>query len=240
MQKRVFESQLFKFAFFPGYSNVDGSGYSDRLDSLAGLAADEAWDYSGTTEKNYPILKNYLEFTFRRLKQEKKIIFTSDNKYACFNTGLVTKNLADFNSSSDSSLRKAAEELEKERKKMSEKAEFHQKKKKELFNAKIHGHWNDTIPTEEEARNYGDKFLKSMPDERKETKQTSPKKTLSLREEAIELALKLGDGELVKYLEKAPMKSIQRRIKALREEVEKMGKKSPKKFQPKRKTKDRK
>lgn len=49
-----------------------------------------------------------------------------------------------------------------------------------------------------------------------------PEKPKSLRDEAIELAKKLGDKELAKYLEKAPLKSIQRRIKALREEAEKM------------------
>lgn len=53
-----------------------------------------------------------------------------------------------------------------------------------------------------------------------------PEKPKSLRDEAIELAKKLGDKELAKYLENAPLKTIQRRIQALREDVEKMGKKS--------------
>jgi hypothetical protein len=46
--------------------------------------------------KSYSILKNYLEFTFRKLQQEKKIVFTTDNKFACFNTGLMTDNLEDI------------------------------------------------------------------------------------------------------------------------------------------------
>lgn len=40
--------------------------------------------------------KNYLEHTYRRLLVEDKIAYTSDNKYACFNTGLVTPNLEDL------------------------------------------------------------------------------------------------------------------------------------------------
>lgn len=47
-------------------------------------------------QKKYAILKNYLEFTFRKLQQEKKIKFTNNNKFACFNTGLVTDNLEDI------------------------------------------------------------------------------------------------------------------------------------------------
>lgn len=54
--------------------------------------------------------------------------------------------------------------------------------------------------------------------ESSETEHTSSPN--SLREEAIELAKKLGDDELEKYLETASLKSIQRRIQALREEVE--------------------
>jgi hypothetical protein len=67
-------------------------------------------------------------------------------------------------------------------------------------------------------------------DSESEPKKEEPKpaKKLSLREEAINLALKLGDKELAQYLQKAPLKSIQRRIKALREEAEKMGRKKGK------------
>jgi len=66
----------------------------------------------------------------------------------------------------------------------------------------------------------------SEPEPKKE--EPKPAKKLSLREEAIEIARKLGDKELAKYLNKAPLKSIQRRIKALREEVGKRGKKKGK------------
>jgi hypothetical protein len=53
-------------------------------------------DFSDVKNKSYSILKNYLEFTFRKLQQEKKIVFTTDNKFACFNTGLMTDNLEDI------------------------------------------------------------------------------------------------------------------------------------------------
>jgi len=89
MAKKQFISELFKFALFPNYDNA----ISYLADNLADK---EVWDFSDSTKKNNSILKNYLEFTFRKLKQEKKITFTTDNKYACFNTGLVTVNLEDI------------------------------------------------------------------------------------------------------------------------------------------------
>lgn len=76
----------------------------------------------------------------------------------------LSDSIIDLKSSSDPDLRKAAESLEKQRQNMAAKSSFHQKKRKELHNAKIHGHWNDTIPTEEDARIYGEKFLKSKPE----------------------------------------------------------------------------
>ena len=89
MTKKQFNSELFKFALFPNYENA--------IIFLAdNLADQEAWDFSDSKTKNNSILKNYLEFTFRKLQQEKKIVFTTDNKFACFNTGLVTENLEDI------------------------------------------------------------------------------------------------------------------------------------------------
>lgn len=90
---RVNQQELFKFAFIPKYQ--------ERIQELADDIADaETWDFLSNTAagapKRYPILKNYLEHTFRKLQAEKKICFTSDNKFACFNTGLVTANLEDI------------------------------------------------------------------------------------------------------------------------------------------------
>lgn len=89
MAKTAFNSELFKFAVFPSYDQA--------ITFLADTLADrEEWDFSDTVTKSNGILKNYLEFTFRKLLQEKKVRFTSDNKFACFNTGLVTENLEDI------------------------------------------------------------------------------------------------------------------------------------------------
>lgn len=89
MAKAQFNSELFKFAVIPNYDQA--------ITFLADTLADkEDWDFSDTVSKSNGILKNYLEFTFRKLLQEKKVQFTSDNKFACFNTGLVTENLEDI------------------------------------------------------------------------------------------------------------------------------------------------
>ena len=89
MAKKQFNPELFKFAFFPNYDSA--------ITFLADTLADkETWNFSDSTTKNNSILKNYLEFTYRKLQQEKKIAFTPDNKFACFNTGLVTENLEDI------------------------------------------------------------------------------------------------------------------------------------------------
>lgn len=85
----AYNSEIFSFAFFPSYNNA--------IKFLAeNLASYEEWDYSDSNQKTYSILKNYLEFTFKKLKQEGKIIYTADNKFASFNTGLVTNNLEDI------------------------------------------------------------------------------------------------------------------------------------------------
>lgn len=77
--------ELFSFAYFPTYE--------DSIRFLAErLAASENWDFSDSQTQKFSILKNYLEFTFRKLKRENKIAYTNDNKFACFNTGLVTDN----------------------------------------------------------------------------------------------------------------------------------------------------
>jgi hypothetical protein len=84
--KKKPESELFKFAFFPLYN--------EAIKYLAEKLADkeDEWDFSDIRTNTHAILKNYLEHMFRKLQQEGKIHFTKDNKYACFNTGLVTEN----------------------------------------------------------------------------------------------------------------------------------------------------
>lgn len=89
MAKKTFSSALFKFAYFPNYE--------ESVRYLAEELADpEEWDFTDTSKRHYSILKNYLEHTFRRLHSEGKIAYTSNNSDACFNTGLVTKNLEEI------------------------------------------------------------------------------------------------------------------------------------------------
>lgn len=77
---------LFEFAFF--------SCFDVSISFLAKhLAAPEPWDFGLHTPKHYPILKNYLEQTFRKVLSEGKILYKDDNSFCTFNTGLVTPNL---------------------------------------------------------------------------------------------------------------------------------------------------
>lgn len=82
------DQQLFQFAYIPKYD--------DAIKALASIADPEDWDFSDSKVKKNVILKNYIEHTFRKVKEEDKIAYSPDNKYACFNTGLVTKNLEEI------------------------------------------------------------------------------------------------------------------------------------------------
>lgn len=74
---------FYDFAFFPGAD--------ERLRELAELAEPEEWSYQHTpSDHPYPILFNYVRFSYRRLAEENKIALSDDGQFACFNTGLVT------------------------------------------------------------------------------------------------------------------------------------------------------
>lgn len=61
------------------------------LQQISDMAIQEDWNYSNTTnDRPYPILYNYLNHTFMRLKEQDKIVRKED--FYCFNTGLVTIN----------------------------------------------------------------------------------------------------------------------------------------------------
>ncbi len=91
--------ELFKFAQF--------LKFEENLIFLSQrLALHETWDYSdpakelseGNNAANFPfpILRNYLEHTYRKIRAEDKIIYTDDQNFSCFNTGLVTPNLEEI------------------------------------------------------------------------------------------------------------------------------------------------
>ncbi|MDR2968071.1 MAG: DUF3825 domain-containing protein [Tannerellaceae bacterium] len=89
MAKKNYVSALFDFAYIPSYEK--------SIEYLAtNLADPEEWEFTGVTEVKYSILRNYLEHIFRKVKQEGKVLYTTNNSHACFNTGLVTKNLEEI------------------------------------------------------------------------------------------------------------------------------------------------
>ncbi|MFQ4137547.1 DUF3825 domain-containing protein [Nodosilinea sp. PGN35] len=76
---------LYHYAFIPNQE--------ESYRRLASLALEEQW-FFGTTPPSafsYPILKNYLEYTFVRLQHEGKVAVSADGRYSTFNTGLVDR-----------------------------------------------------------------------------------------------------------------------------------------------------
>lgn len=75
---------LLNFAFIPEFQTA--------LQELKKMAEPEDWSYQNTpSEYDYPVLYNYIQYTFIRITEEEKIAITDDNKFSCFNTGLVTE-----------------------------------------------------------------------------------------------------------------------------------------------------
>lgn len=77
--------ELYDFAWFP---HMD-----DHLRELAEQAEPEDWQYHHTSDEHeFPILFNYIRYTYRRLAEERKINLSDNGDFACFNSGLVTPN----------------------------------------------------------------------------------------------------------------------------------------------------
>lgn len=86
---KKFDSALFAYAYFPKYN--------EAIAYLAeNLADKEDWDFTDAKSKTNSILKNLLEHTFRKVQSEGKIVYSTDNKYSCFNTGLTTVHLEEI------------------------------------------------------------------------------------------------------------------------------------------------
>ena len=65
--------------------------FDENIEDLATLAESEDWGYKSTASNHAkPILRNYLTYTYKRVADEKKIAITSDEEFACWNTGLIT------------------------------------------------------------------------------------------------------------------------------------------------------
>lgn len=81
------------FAHFP-YKGKEGETWEAPFECLAHLAKKEDWNFQRADFKSqyapqeFPILENYLNYTFLRLQEEHKIVYSEDDSKACFNTGL--------------------------------------------------------------------------------------------------------------------------------------------------------
>lgn len=75
-----------EFAFMPKFE-------TDVEELATNLAELEDWGYKHTTSNSqFPVLENYIKYTYRRIAEEKKVAITKDEKNACWNTGLITPN----------------------------------------------------------------------------------------------------------------------------------------------------
>lgn len=87
------------FAHF-GYSGADGETWESPYEKLASLAKPEDWNFHRSefqrSGQSFPILVGYLNYTFLRLKDQDRIVYSSDNDRACINTGLQTPNEKDI------------------------------------------------------------------------------------------------------------------------------------------------
>jgi hypothetical protein len=78
----------------PHAAMIQWASFGNWKSTIAGLNAlclPERWGYKDLNPNNpYPILSNYLKYTFYRLSKENGKILIND-KYAAFNTGLVDR-----------------------------------------------------------------------------------------------------------------------------------------------------
>ncbi len=66
--------------------------YPSMIETLKNLALEEEWSFGEDGGEPYPILSNYIKYTFYKLQREgNKVFVTEDGEYAVFNTGLVDR-----------------------------------------------------------------------------------------------------------------------------------------------------
>lgn len=71
---------------------------NEMLASLAAMALPEPWDFVESVDEKprYAILRNYLNYTFRRLQADEKVLMDKAVGMAAFNTGLVDSTYEDI------------------------------------------------------------------------------------------------------------------------------------------------
>ena len=87
------------FAHF-GYHGTEGETWETPYQRLATLAKPEDWNFHRSefkrSDRNFPILVNYLNYTFLRCQEQDRIVYSDDGNRACFNTSLQTQNEKDI------------------------------------------------------------------------------------------------------------------------------------------------
>lgn len=67
--------------------------FEQNIADLASLAESEDWSYRYVANTSpLPILQTYIKYTYKRIAEEKKVAVTKEEKFACWNTGLITLN----------------------------------------------------------------------------------------------------------------------------------------------------
>jgi cold shock CspA family protein len=83
------------FVPYVEFRSRSGKQYASALELLAETAIEERWFFGTAPDprNEYPILDNYLTYTFFKLKQEKRVLEFKDGNvgWATFNTGLVDR-----------------------------------------------------------------------------------------------------------------------------------------------------
>lgn len=80
------KEMLINYAYWPSFP--------DDLKFLKNQhALEENWSYiESPTDDDFPILKNYIIYTFSKLWRDKQVFIGVDGRYSVFNTGLVNRN----------------------------------------------------------------------------------------------------------------------------------------------------
>lgn len=80
------KEMLYRYAYWPNYK--------EDLKTLKNtLALPENWSYKeNPDDDDFPILNNYITYTFAKLWKDKQILFSTNGGYSVFNTGLVNRN----------------------------------------------------------------------------------------------------------------------------------------------------
>lgn len=84
------------FAYFP-FNSAEGETWETPFAKLAQMTKEpHTWNFKKDEFKNkyqnqnYPILTNYLNYTFLRIIEQDKLVLSKDKDKVCFNTGLQT------------------------------------------------------------------------------------------------------------------------------------------------------